>query len=138
VITTKHQRIGGLAAASLLAIALVPATAGAGGGAGPTATATAAAAAAKKPVKKKVQVADYYYGPARETIPKGSTLTWVWPDAGGDSHDVQFGTGPKGAKKFASEIATAGYTFKHTFKVAGKYHIICSLHDEMTMDVTVR
>jgi plastocyanin len=132
VIPTRHQRIGGLAAASLLAIALVPATAGAGAGA------SATTAAAKKPVKKNVEVADYYYGPAKETIPKGSTLTWVWPDAGGDSHDVQFGTGPKGAKKFASEIATAGYTFKHTFKVAGKYHIICSLHDEMTMDVVVR
>jgi plastocyanin len=134
VISIKHQRLGGLAAASLLAIALVPATAGAGAGAGATAT----AAAAKKPVKKNVAVADYYYGPAKETIPKGSTLTWVWPDAGGDSHDVQFGTGPKGAKKFASEIATAAYTFKHKFTVAGKYHIICSLHDEMTMDVTVR
>jgi plastocyanin len=132
VISIKHQGIGAVAAVSLLAISLVPATAGAGAGA------TATTAAAKKPVKKKVEVADYYYGPARETIPKGSTLTFVWPDAGGDSHDVTLGKGPKGAKKFASEIATAAYTFKHKFTVAGKYHIVCTLHDEMTMDVTVR
>jgi plastocyanin len=132
VISIKHQGIGAVAAVSLLAIALVPATAGAGAGA------TATTAAAKKPVKKKVEVADYYYGPARETIPKGSTLTFVWPDAGGDSHDVTLGKGPKGVKKFESEIATAAYTFKHKFTVAGKYHIVCTLHDEMTMDVTVR
>jgi plastocyanin len=130
----KHQHVAGLAAVSLLAIALVPATAGAGSGAGAQAT----TAAAKKPVKKKVSVEDYYYGPAKETIPKGSTLTWVWPVDGGDSHDVVLGKGPKGVKKFQSDIATAAYTFKHTFKVAGRYHIICSLHDEMTMDVTVR
>jgi plastocyanin len=125
VITTKHHGRAAVAACTAAALLLVPATAGAG-------------SSAKKPVKKKVEVADYYYGPAKETIPKGSTLTWVWPDAGGDSHDVQLGKGPKGAKKFQSEIATAAYTFKHTFTVPGKYHIVCTLHDEMTMDVTVR
>lgn len=127
--------IGALAAVSVLA--LVPATAGAGAGHG-DAPVTATVAVAKKPVKKTVSVEDYYYGPAKETIPKGSTLTWVWPVDGGDSHDVVLGKGPKGVKKFQSDIATAAYTYKHTFKVAGKYHIICSLHDEMTMDVTVR
>jgi plastocyanin len=127
VITTKHQGIAALAAAALLATALVPATAGAGAG-----------ARATKPVKKKIGVEDYYYTPPKLTIGKGSTLTWVWPVDGSDSHDVVLDKGPKGVKTFQSEIATASYTYKHTFKVAGKYHIICSLHDEMTMDITVR
>jgi plastocyanin len=133
--TTKTKAIGALGAVCLLA--LVPATAGAGAGHGGSAPA-ASAAISKKPVKKKVAVEDYYYGPAKETIAKGSTLTWVWPVDGGDSHDVVLGKGPKGVKKFQSDIATAAYTYKYTFKVPGAYHIICSLHDEMTMDVVVR
>jgi plastocyanin len=135
VIPTKTQVIGAAVAICLLAV--VPATAGAGAGRGGSAP-TATAAVSKKPVKRKVAVENYYYGPAKETIAKGSTLTWVWPVDGADSHDVVLGKGPKGVKKFQSDIATAAYTYKHTFTVPGRYHIICSLHDEMTMDVIVR
>jgi plastocyanin len=31
-----------------------------------------------------------------------------------------------------------GYKFKRKLTVPGKYHIICTLHEEMEMDITVR
>jgi plastocyanin len=102
---------------------LVPATAGAG---------------AKKPVKKTVGIFDNYYEPAKLTVPVGSTVTWKWPVDTGDSHDVQLKKGPKGAKKFASEIATSQYSFKQKLTKKGTYFIICTLHEEMTMDIVVR
>ncbi len=120
------RRIPALAALGAVALAaLVPASAGAG-------------AAAKRPVKKKVAVEDYFYAPARLTVPKGSTIIWRWPVVGGDSHDVTLGKGPKGVRKFQSEVATSEYVYRRKLTVPGKYHIVCTLHEEMTMDITVR
>jgi plastocyanin len=113
------------AAGAAALLALVPVTAGAG-------------AAARKPVKKTALIRDNYYTPARMVIPKDSTVTWKWPIDTGDSHDVTLDKGPKGVKKFESEIAAADYSYKHKFTKKGKYHIICTLHEEMTMDITVR
>jgi plastocyanin len=107
----------------LALLVLVPATAGAG---------------AKKPVKKTVGIFDNYYDPVKLTVPVGSTITWKWPIDTGDSHDVQLKKGPKGAKRFASEIATSGYAFKQKLTKKGTYFIICTLHDEMTMNIVVR
>jgi plastocyanin len=45
---------------------------------------------------------------------------------------------PKGAKRFWSDPAAVGYKFKRKLTVPGKYHIICTLHEEMEMDITVR
>jgi plastocyanin len=131
---TKHAKIAASAVA-VAAVALAPAAAGAG------------AATHKKKhhrhhhaksVTKKVGIFDNYYDPAKLTIHKGSTVKWQWPVTSGDTHDVTLKKGPKGVKKFQSEIAASDYTYKHKFTVAGKYHIICSLHEGMTMDITVR
>jgi plastocyanin len=125
-----------LAAAGAAAmLVLVPVTAGAG--ASPQAQA-AKKHHKKKAVKKTVRIHDNYYTPAKLTVPRGSTITWKWPVTTGDSHDVTLDKGPKGVKKFQSEIAASDYSYKYKFKVAGKYHIICSLHEGMTMDITVR
>jgi plastocyanin len=124
---TKHAKI---AAAALAAagVALAPAVAGAG----------AATKKKPKPVTKTVGIHDNYYEPAKLTVPKGSTIKWQWPITTGDTHDVTLKKGPKGVKKFQSEIAASDYTYKRKLTVAGKYHIICSLHEGMTMDITVR
>ncbi len=37
-------------------------------------------------------------------------------------------------RKFHSEPASAGYTFKRTLKKTGRYKIVCTLHEEMTHD----
>jgi plastocyanin len=113
------------AAGAAAALALVPVTAGAG-------------AASKKPVKKTVKIFDNYYEPAKLTVPVDSTITWKWPTDTGDSHDVTLDKGPKGVKKFQSDVAVAEYSYKRKLTKQGKYHIICTLHDEMTMDITVR
>lgn len=116
------------AAGAAAMLALVPVTAGAG----------AAKKHHHKPVKKTVGVHDNYYTPAKLTIPRGSTVTWKWPTTTGDSHDVTLDKGPKGVKKFQSEIAASDFSYKRTFTRKGAYHIICSLHEEMTMDIRVR
>ncbi len=126
---TRNLKIAASALA-VAAVALAPATAGAG-------------ASGKKHKKhktetKKVGIFDNYYDPAKLTIHKGSTVKWQWPITTGDTHDVTLKKGPKGVKKFQSEIAASDYTYSHKFTVAGKYHIICSLHEGMTMDITVR
>jgi plastocyanin len=110
------------AVTALLALTLAPAVAGAGGG----------------PVKRTVQVRDNYYTPIKLTVPRGSTITWRWPADTGDSHDVTLDKGPKGVKKFESEIAAAEYSYKRRLTVPGTYRILCSLHDEMKMTIVVR
>jgi plastocyanin len=128
MISTRNLKFGGAALAAA-ALALAPAVAGAG------------AATKKKPAKpttEKVGIHDNYYEPAKLYVSKGSTIKWVWPSSTGDTHDVTLDSAPKGVKKFQSEIAASGYTYTKKLLVPGKYHIICSLHEEMTMDITVR
>src|SRR4051794_24164219 len=66
------------------------------------------------PSKKTVEVGDNYFAPGTTTVAKGGTVTFKWPSAedGGDVHDVKLKSGPKGAKKFHSEQASADYAFK--------------------------
>ena len=126
---TKHAKIAASALA-VAAVALAPAAAGAG----------AASHEKKQPksVTKTVGIHDNYYEPARLTVRQNTIVKWQWPITTGDTHDVTLKKGPKGVKKFQSEIAASDYSYKYRFKVAGKYHIICSLHEGMTMDITVR
>ena len=67
-------------------------------------------------------------------------MTWRWPGAyeAGDVHDVKLKSGPKGAKKFHSEAAATDYTFKRKLKVPGRYRIVCTLHEDMTMKIRVK
>jgi plastocyanin len=126
---TKLAKIAASALA-VAAVALAPAAAGAG-----------AASHKKKKrasVTKTVELHDNYYDPAKLTVREGTTIKWKWPTTTGDTHDVTLDKAPKGVKKFQSEIAASEYTYSKKLTVPGKYHIICSLHEEMTMDITVR
>jgi plastocyanin len=97
-----------------------------------------AVAGSGKPQHKKVEVGDNFYAPSKLTVNKGSTITWVWPDEAIDVHDVKLSKGPKGVKKFQSDPAAGGYTYKRKLKVPGTYKIVCTLHEEMTMSIRVR
>ncbi len=90
--------------------------------------------------RKTIRVGDSFYAPKAVTVDRGTTVTWRWPafDEAGDVHDVKLKSGPKGAKKFASEAAATDYTFKRKLTVSGKYRIICTLHEEMRMTIRVR
>jgi plastocyanin len=104
--------------------------------AGAALVAAPATAAAPKP--RTVKIADNYYLPAKLTVRPGTTIKWRWPAEAGDVHDVKLKSGPSGVRKFHSDPASAGYTFKRTLKKTGRYKIVCTLHEEMRMTITVR
>jgi plastocyanin len=89
--------------------------------------------------RKSVEVADNYYLPAKLSVKPGTVVTWKWPDdIAIDVHDVKLKSAPKGVRKWQSEPASSGYRYKRTFKTPGKYFIVCTLHEEMTMTIKVR
>ena len=90
--------------------------------------------------KKTVKLGDNYFTPKTVKVKRNTTVTWRWPgfEEAGDVHDVKLKSGPKGVKKFHSEAAATEFTFKRKLKVAGKYRIVCTLHEEMTMKIRVR
>jgi plastocyanin len=99
----------------------------------------AAPAVASAPRPRSVEVADNYYLPDRMTVKKGTTVTWKWPDdIAIDVHDVKLKSAPDGVRKWQSEPASSGYRFKRTLRKPGRYRIICTLHEEMTMRITVK
>ena len=102
------------------------------------AAALVAAAPAAAPKPRKVKIADNYYAPAKLKVKKNTKIVWTWPDEAGDVHDVKLKKGPKGVKKFHSEPASAGITFKRKLKKPGTYRIVCTLHEEMKMTIRVR
>jgi plastocyanin len=86
---------------------------------------------------KTVKLFDNYFTPDELKVRKGSTVTWKWPLDPIDVHDVKLKKGPDGVKRFHSEPASSGYTYKRKLKVKGTYRIICTLHDEMKMTIRV-
>ena len=98
----------------------------------------AAPAVAGAPKPRKVAIADNYYAPAKLTVRPGTRVTWRWPDEAGDVHDVKLKSGPKGVTRFQSEPASSAFSFRRTLRKAGSYRIVCTLHEDMTMTVTVR
>jgi len=104
--------------------------------AGAALVAAPATAAAPKP--RIVKIADNYYVPAKTTIKPGTRVVWRWPSEAGDVHDVKLKSAPKGVRKFHSQPASAGYRFKRTLEKRGTYRIVCTLHEEMKMTITVR
>jgi plastocyanin len=87
---------------------------------------------------KTVKVADNYYTPIKLKVARGTKVTWKWPEEAIDVHDVKLKQGPKGVKKFHSQPASSSYTFTRKLKKPGKYKIVCTLHEEMKMTITVR
>ncbi len=98
----------------------------------------AAPATAATPKPRTVKIADNYYLPAKLTIKPRTKVVWRWPAEAGDVHDVKLSSAPKGVRKFHSDPASAGYSFKRTLEKPGRYRIVCTLHEEMRMTITVR
>ena len=100
----------------------------------------AAPAQAAAPKRKTVRIYDNYFLPGALTVKRNTVIVWRWPgfDEAGDVHDVKLKSRPRGAKRFHSEAASTGYTFKRKLTVPGRYRIVCTLHDGMTMKIRVR
>ena len=98
------------------------------------------AAPAQAARHKTVKIGDNYFAPATLKVKRGTVVTWKWPsfEEAGDVHDVKLKSGPKGVKKFHSEAASTDYTFKRRLRVAGRYRIVCTLHEDMRMTIRVR
>jgi plastocyanin len=92
-----------------------PADTGGGGGGGP-----------------QVSMKDIKFNPETLKIKVGQTVTWTNDDSVG--HDVtgdDFKSGDPGG-------IDSGGTFQHTFKKAGKFDYVCSVHPGMNGSVQVK
>jgi len=101
--------------------------------------------ASRKPKPVSVKVGDDFYScthcghPPKLTIRRGTTVVWHWSDANQDVHDVRLKSGPKHVRKFRSEIAGGGYTYKRTLTVKGTYKLYCTIHASvMKMTIVVK
>jgi plastocyanin len=80
----------------------------------------------------KVKVGDDFFSPKSKTVSKGAKVTFVW--TGKAPHNV---TGVTGPATFRSAIKTKG-SYTRTFKKAGTYRILCTIHAGMKMTLKVR
>ena len=98
------------------------------------------AAPAQAARKKTINIGDNYFAPATVKVKKNTVVTWKWPsfDMAGDVHDVKLKSAPKHVKKFHSQPASSDFSFKRKLSVVGKYTIICTLHENMRMTITVK
>src|SRR5215211_3860278 len=87
---------------------------------------------------KVVKIGDNYFAPDSLKVAKNTKVIWRWPRYLGDVHDVKLRSGPKGVKRFKSDFAASDYSFARTLKKPGKYIVICTLHQDMTMTIRVK
>jgi plastocyanin len=96
------------------------------------------AGSAAKAKAKTVKIGDNFFAPDHLKVARSTKVVWKWPANPGDVHDVKLKKGPKGVKKFHSSYASSEYSFARTLKKPGKYTVICTIHQEMTMNITVK
>ena len=87
---------------------------------------------------KVIKIGDNFFAPDATKVAKGTKVIWRWPKYPGDVHDVKLRSGPKGVKKFHSQLAASSYSFARTLKKPGKYVVICTIHGEMKMTIRVK
>ncbi len=91
-------------------------------------------AAPEKRASKTVQVGDDFFNPTSLNVSKGTKVKWKW--IGSDDHNVVKKKGPGG--DFSSPITDApGVNLTHKFSKSGTYKIICTVHEQMKMKVSV-
>jgi plastocyanin len=81
---------------------------------------------------RTVGVRDSHFTPKTLTIQKGAKVTWKW--LGLKFHNVTVKRGPS---RFHSKTQVKGM-FRHVFKKAGTYHLVCTIHRHMTMTIVVK
>lgn len=87
---------------------------------------------------KSVKVGDNFFLPLRLVVKPYTKVTWRWPSAVGDTHDVRFEKGPKGVPHYTSEPAAADFRYAKLLTKLGTYRIICTFHAEMVQTIVVR
>ena len=97
---------------------------------------TVAAPAFAKP--RSIKIGDNYFAPDSLKVAKNTKVIWRWPKYPGDVHDVKLKSGPKGVKKFHSDLSASDYSFARTLTKPGKYVVICTIHAEMRQTIRVK
>ena len=94
-----------------------------------------ATAASGKAKTATVEVDDDFFSPTFLKVKQNTKVEWNW--IGDDVHDVTKGSGP--GKFFESgPLEGSGVLYSKRFKKAGRYKIICTLHEEMRMELKVK
>jgi plastocyanin len=73
------------------------------------------------------------FAPRSLSVTRGTTVRFRW--TGDEPHNVVVTSGPV---RFRTPVRRAGATFARRFTRAGTYRIVCTLHDDMRMRLTVR
>ena len=96
--------------------------------------AAATSAALDKRASKTVQVGDDFFNPDKLNVSKGTKVKFKW--VGSDQHNVVKKSGPGG--DFGSSITDErGVNLTHKFSKSGTYKLICTIHEQMKMKVSV-
>jgi plastocyanin len=93
-------------------------------------------AAAERPASAPgsvIRIAAYAFHPVVLTVARGTTVLWVNKDD--DVHTIRSQDGPE---KFQSPALDSGGRYGFTFRRAGTYHYICSVHPYMHGVIIVR
>lgn len=78
---------------------------------------------------------DLRFDPAALRISTGTTVTWVWDT---DNHNIVVGKQPPEANWEGHErIEYEGFTYTHTFTVAGRYEYWCQPHQDLGREWTI-
>jgi plastocyanin len=112
----------------VVAIALA-ACSGSSASVAPTA-ATSQAPAAPAGGATAVDIKDFAFTPASDSVPTGSKVTWTNNDT--TAHTVTFDDGSADSGNL-----DPGSTFDHTFATAGTFAYHCTIHSQMHGTVTV-
>ena len=81
----------------------------------------------------QVAIHNFAFTPAEMTVKPGTTVVWINQD--GDAHTVTSSLGPE---RFASPGLGPGDRFTFTFRKAGTYRYVCSIHPFMHGTIIVR
>lgn len=91
------------------------------------------APAASPPSSATVKIQDIDFKPARVTIRRGGSVRWSFRDVA-TSHNVR----SKGRPRFPGSPTKKTGSYRVTFKRAGTYRYVCTLHLNMKGTVVVR
>jgi plastocyanin len=85
--------------------------------------------------QRTIEVRDFSFAPSSPTIRSGTLVRFNW--VGDSEHNVTKASGP--GRFFQSKTqAGDGILYKRRFWKRGRYVIICTLHDGMTMNLRVK
>ena len=74
-----------------------------------------------------IKLGDNFFSPEKKTVAAGTTVRFKW--IGENKHNVVKQSGP--GKAFASDTTDApGVNYTKKFKKAGRYKILCTIHEE--------